>query len=602
MTVLADRIPRDMVGNLAWRRRVATRVSQEPSFAEVIFSACAADSTFFVNGFAWTYDPRRHPFVKLPFILYPFQEETLITLEGVMGREDLLIEKTRDMGASWLIIAALFHRWRFMTLQSFLLVSRVEAYVDDAANPKSLFWKWDFLLNNLPAWLRPYGYRESEHRRKMHIENPENGSVVDGESTNMNVARGDRRTVIMLDEFAAVEQGQRVLSATRDATNCRIFNSTPPPSGVNNAFFDMRQTNIKKVRLHWSRHPLKAIGLYTTDRDGTLKVLDPEGYPKDYHPILDGKLRSPWYDLECRRAANPREIAQELDIDYLSSGSQFFNSELIEKVAREYARPPIVIGDLEYDAATGEPIRFRESPDGKIKLWCLLKDGKFPSDHKIVLGTDVSAGTGSSNSCLSGWDAVTNEKILEYANPYIRPEEFAKQVVAIARWLNNAYIIWEFQGPGRQFGSRVLELHYGNIYYRKQEEAISKKMSDVPGWAPTKETKLVVMGNYRDAVEKGKCINRSKEALNETLEYVFAPNGGVQHSRATDKTDPSGAGASHGDRVIADMLGWHGLTEKKRKPVQEEPKVPTGCLAWRNEKRKKDKEKQFVTQELGAGW
>lgn len=594
-----DRVPTNMVDNLAWRLKAQRRVLKEPDFANVLKETCAADAAFFINGFGWTYDPRRHPFSKLPFILFPFQKDALAEMLEVIGNEDLLIEKSRDMGASWLCLAALFHEWRFKDLRSFLLVSRVEAYVDDAANPKSLFWKWDFLLNNLPVWLRPYGYRESEHRRKMHIENPENGSVVDGESTNQNVARGDRRTAIVLDEFAAVEQGQRVLSATRDATNCRIFNSTP--AGVNNAFYDMKQTGIRKLRLHWSIHPLKNRGLYTTHKDGTLKVLIPEGYPEGYHPILDGKLRSPWYDLECERAASPQEIAQEIEIDYLGSGYQFFNADSIERVTREYARPAIVVGDLEYETETGEPIRFREHPEGRIKLWCLLtKKGKIPSDHKIILGVDVSGGTGSSNSCLCGYSGVTNEKVLEYSNPYIRPEQFAAQAVAIARWLGNAYMIWEFNGPGRQFGSRVIELHYYHIYYRKKEEAISKKTSDVPGWASTKQTKLVLMGNYRDAIEKGKCINRSKEALDETLEYVFGANGSVEHSRAANKADPSGAGASHGDRVIADAMAWHGMIERQRKPKQKKPEIPIGCLAWRNQKR--EQKKQPKNRELSEGW
>ena len=79
-------------------------------------------------------------------------------------------------------------------MKSFLLVSRVQDYVDKPGNPKALFWKIDFLLNNFPPWLKPRGYREANHRRLLHIENPENGSVIDGESTTGNVSRGDRRT------------------------------------------------------------------------------------------------------------------------------------------------------------------------------------------------------------------------------------------------------------------------------------------------------------------------------------------------------------------------------------------------------------------------
>ena len=592
-------VPKDIVANLRWRRAVYQRVIDDPEYANVIREACAKDPLFFINGFGWTYDPRRQPSPKLPFILYPFQEGAILDIISAISDHDLLVEKSRDMGASWLCIAATEWCWQFRTGQSFLFVSRVEEYVDKAGNPKALMWKFDYLLDNLPSWLRPVGYDARVHRCKMHIENPENGSVVDGESTTGNVARGDRRTAILLDEFAAVDQGQRVLSSTRDATNCRLFNSTP--AGTNSAFYEIRQTGIRKLRLHWSSHPVKSIGLYTTDDNGLLKVLDPIGYPAGYESILDSKLRSPWYDNECKRAASTQEIAQELDIDYLGSGYQYFNAVSINEAIRKYARPPILIGNLEYDETTAEPIRFREDQKGHLRLWFLLdKDGNPPKDHKSVLGSDVSAGTGASNSCSVGWDFVTCEKMCEYVNPHIRPEAFSKQSIAIARWLGNAYMIWEANGPGRQFGSRVLELGYGNIYLRKNDESITGKVSDIPGWASTRETKAVLMGSYRSAVEKGEAVNRSKEALEETLEYIFGPDGSIVHSRAANKTDPSGAGSNHGDRAMADALAWKGITERASKPKQDTPEIPIGCLAWRNQRRNEAKQSQ--NRELDKSW
>ena len=578
-------IPKDLRGNLEWRAAVHERVMREPEYIDVIREACAVDPLFYLNGFTYTFDPRLEPFTRIPFILYPYQEQAILDLIRAISNNDILLEKSRDMGASWLCVSAFEWCWHWREGLSFLMVSRVEDYVDQAGNPKALFWKFDYLLDYQPAWLRPIGYDRARHRRKMHAENPATGSVVDGESTTGRVARGDRRTAILLDEFAAVEQGHGVLKATRDATKCRIFNSTP--DGTNNAFYDMRETNIRKLRLHWTEHPVKAAGLYTTDDDGNLKVLDPDGYPEGYEPILDGKLRSPWYDEECERCVSSQEVAQELDIDYLGSGYQYFRSETIQERIRQYARPPVVIGDLEYDADTAEPIRFVENPNGHIQLWCLLgRENKPSAIHKISMGGDISAGTGASNSCLAAYDIVTNEKVLEYVNPYIRPEELAKVAVAIARWLGNAFLIWESNGPGRQFGSRVVELGYGHIFYRQREEAISKNVSDIPGWASTKETKLVLMGAYRAALEKGDCVNRSKEALDETLEYIFTPDSSIEHSRATRKVDPSGAKSNHGDRVMADALAWRGIAERaRRRPVAEAPEIPVGSLAWRNKMR-----------------
>ena len=577
-------IPKDLEENLKWRATAIQSVLHNQGNANFFREACSKDPLFFFNGFCWTFDPRNELHAKLPFILYPFQEEALIGIIDAIGSHDLLLEKSRDMGASWICIGAFSWCFNYIPGFSGLFVSRVEDYVDKPGNPKCMFWKFDYLMSNLPSWLRPIGYNADMHRSKLHVENPDNGAVIDGESTTGNVARGDRRTAIMLDEFAAVEQGHRVLSSTRDATNCRLFNSTP--AGTSNAFYDIRQTGIRRLRLHWSAHPLKSRGLYKTGDRGELKVVDSGNFPLDYNPKLDNKLRSPWYDKECERAINDQEIAQELDIDYLGSGFQYFDARLVERAISQFAKPPMLIGELEYDDTNGDPIRFVEGIGGSLQLWCTLDgDGKPIGIKKCSAGTDVSAGTGASNSCISGYDITTCEKVWEYANSHIRPEQFAKQAVAICKLFGSAYLIWESYGPGRQFGAKLKDLNYGNIYMRKRDEAISSKVSDVPGWCPTPEGKLVLMGDYRDAISHGQCINRSRVALEETLEYIHTPDGSIEHSRALSKVDPSGAKKNHGDRVIADALAWKILKERTHTPVVEKQEVPVGCLKWRNDRR-----------------
>jgi hypothetical protein len=602
------RIPKDYQGNLRWRKEVHLRAADDREFRDGIIQCCSEDPIFWINGFGHTYDPRVEPFPKIPFILYDFQEEAILRIIRAIGDHDLLIEKSRDMGASWINMAAIAYMWRFRVDQSFLMVSRVEDYVDKPGNPKALFWKFDFLIDNMPAWLQPYGYNKAKHRSKMHIENPETGSVVDGESTTGRVARGDRRTAILLDEFAAVEQGNKVLSATRDATPCRLFNSTP--EGTNNAFYETREKMMELggdniIRLHWSEHPKKSEGLYTTDDGGNLRVLDvTHVFPTGYKFRLDGKLRSQWYDHECDRAATPQEIAQELDIDYMGSGWQFFKPDSIELYLRQNARPAMFVGDLEHDALTAEPIRFRESDVGRLQLWVNLKDGcKFPDDMKIVIGVDVSAGTGASNSTIMGYDIKTCAKAFEYANPYIRPEGLALQAVALAKWSGNAFIIWERNGPGRQTGAKIVELGYGNIYYQRQEEAISHNVSKIPGWASTRESKLSLISEYRNRIERNTVANYSRTAIQECLEYIYTQDGGVTHSRATSKKDPTGAKANHGDRVIADALAIKGFEERKFSPEEASaPEAAYGSLAWRNKMREEMRQSQNPMYELPDSW
>lgn len=585
-------IPKEQTQNLRWRSLVCDRMQSDSRFAAAIRQACSEDILFWVNGFIWTYDPRRKPHSKIPMISYPFQDRAILKLrKSILDGTDILIEKSRDMGASWICLLVFLWFWIYRPLQSFLIGSRVAEYVDKKGNPKSLFWKLDFALSNMPTGLCP-----TFVRLKYHLLNAENGSVIDGEATTEDFARGDRRTAILLDEFAAVDDGYSIWTATRDATDCRIVNSTHKGTGT--GYYAVSITDIDKLRLHWSEHPLKAIGLYTRV-GGELRFLDEAFWsgieaPMDLAEELDsqivargvtledGKQRSPWYALQCKRAAHAVEISQELDIDCLGSSYQFFAATKIAAYVAKHCRPPFLVGDLEYDHQTLEPIGFREDPKGPMRLWLRLDGRGFPVIRDVVLGCDVSAGTGASNSALSGISQTSLEKVLEYANPRIRPEEFGRFTVAVARWLHGAKVIWEQNGPGRQFGDAIIEAGYRAVYFAVDEKKVVKNMTMVPGWQPTRENKLALLGDYRRALELESLINYSELALRDCLEYVFLPNNSVEHSQAQNTPDPTGARSNHGDRAIADALCWK-LAKNRPMPKSKHTgsQAAVGSFAWR---------------------
>ena len=552
-------VPKAHAKNLEFRRELIAFANRGAREKATLLSMCAEDCLFYVNAFCWTYDPRLSS-PTVPFITYPFQDDAIQKVhESIETGEDLLFAKSRDMGASWLILTAFEHRWRFKHGQSFLVVSRNEDYVDKAGNPKSLFWKFDFLHKNMPGWLLP-----NLTRTRLRMSNDDNGSSIDGESTTGDVARGDRRTAIMLDEFAAFESsdGYRALSATRDATKCRIFNSTP--NGNSNAFHDLAQKpDMKQVRMHWSQHPVKSIGMYTDS---------------------NGKARSPWYDKECRRCANATEIAQELDIDFAGSDYLFFDASMIDRLVSG-AHPPLLRGDLLFDPQTLEPMDFVESGNGKLRLWIKPTLGlKLPDDRNYALGVDIATGTGASNSAISVGDCLSGEKVAEYVDPKIRPDELGRLAVALGKWFKGmqkeAHMVWEAPGPGRNFGDVVMGSGYRNVYYRKNELAINAKSGTVPGWWPTKDEKRSLYGEYRRALNEGEFINRSADALRECKEIVYTDGGWVIHGRSMANVDPSGARENHGDRPTADALCWKGMRGRSAHKVMDVG-MQVGTLAWR---------------------
>lgn len=625
-------VPKDVVANLRFRRDILEMCSNDKKAAAQLKTMCSEDLLFYVNTFCWTYDPRPGKKAygnesRVPFNTYEFQDRAMLEIKDcIENGNDFAVPKSRDMGASWIGLTVFEWFWHFMHDVSFLMISRTEDYVDMKGNPKSLFWKIDFLHENQPRWLLPTGRHmgwDDPGRKILHFKNADNFSVIDGEGTTGNAGRGDRRMAMFIDEHAAFElnDGFKVLSATRDTTPCRGFNSTH--QGCGTAFYEVcTKTSARIIRLHWSEHPEKNRGLYATQGTGDQakpKLLDEwrgmvkyreKGekqtrmvrFPEEYPFKLDGKLRSPWYDGEEKRCTSPAEVAQELDIDPMGSASQFFDPETIEILRRKTARPAELIGDLEFDPETCTPKRFVENPKGKMMLWIQLdKNGLPPRDMKFVCGADVSAGTGASNSVVSIADKQSGEKIGVWRDSNTRPNPFARQSIAIAKFFNNALLVFDRSGPtGENFAGEVSDRSYGTLYFRRIEKKFTRDVTDTPGVFLNPGAKTSLLEDYRDSLGLMKFINRSDNGLKECLQFVRKTDGTIEHSAALNSQDPSGARTSHGDEVVADALCNLGIEDTQSEKRQSEAEVPVGSLAYR--KRQKARAMAMTGDRLGESW
>jgi len=553
---------------------------------------CKRDPLFFLNSFVLLYEPRTEPPEVRPFNTYPYQDRAILLSLERFGKTDIGVEKSRDMGASWLFLALFLWRWLFFPMGDYMIMSRKEEEVDSTENRKALMVKLDFMLSRLPGFLRPRRYT----RTRLKLSNDDNGSVITGSSTTGDAGRGGRNTAILIDEFAAFQyaDGYEALSSTQYNTRTRIFVSTP--KGDSGAYYDMMHNNpsLLKLRFHWSEHPEQSRGLYTTEK-GELKILD-EGYPfpADYPFILDGKLRSPYYDEEEKRSPSPQYLARELDIDYGGSNTRVFDSSVLDRLIVKHATPPAeripLRRFLGEERSRSMPEGFwNRAQDAEILLWANRNDeGKLPDDRLYVMGCDISAGTGASNSVLSVFDCKTRRKVLKLIHNRIMATEFADLAVAIARWLEGsneqgAYMIWEVRGPGTSFGQRVIDLGYRNVYHKTNERSLSRKETDTPGWHPTPENKLEVIERYRDALAAESVINPSEDALNECREFIYTTHG-VKHKRDADADDPSGKNQFHGDQVIADALAVFAMEKEVRIVQQQTAKIIVpGSRLWRDQ-------------------
>lgn len=296
------------------RLEINDACTRRPEARALTWNLCARPDNpvegciFFIETFGFTFDPRPQAYPNhLPFILFDYQKETIAWLiDHIDNGRDGLIEKSRDMGISWIVFVWVsIWYWLFRDGVNFLLGSYKEALVDNRTKD-SLFGMIDYGVDSLPNWILPKGFKKDKHRTQMRLVNPQTGNLITGDTMNPDFGRGSRKTVIMFDELGSWDYAKDAWESAGDSTSCRIANSTP--KGYN--FYAMlRDSGIDVLTLHWKRHPLKD---------------------------------QAWYEYECSRRTE-EEIAQELDISY--------NKSQEGRVYPEWGDVYVEQGLFEYDDA-----------------------------------------------------------------------------------------------------------------------------------------------------------------------------------------------------------------------------------------------------------
>lgn len=612
-------VPMEPMANLRYRRQVLVEAEKDELFRNHIYTAASQSLVWWVNTFVWTLRTKivdsdgntrqaRNDETHQPFILWPVQIEHILEVEKAIKEGfDLLTDKSRDMGATWLHLAVFYHIWRFEANRSFLLLSAKEDYVDSPgvkgtgklADPSTLFGKLDYIGYWLPRWMQP-----PVSRIKLHLTNLANNSRIDGESTTATAGSSERRTAVFLDEMAKMPEGDSIKQSTRDVTACRLANSTHWGAGTAFAKW-LASGSVRVSVLDWSRHPEKGRGLYGVKDDSTGIV----------------KLRSPWYDCEAK-VRSPKEMAMEIDRDPVGSGNIYFEKQTILRCMQMHVKPPVLSGyHLLFkpevpliqipDAVKRnilDAVRVQRLSDGPWKFWFHLLEGRPDQTMNYIFACDIGKGMGASNSVISVGCRETRKKIAEWASARYAPHEFAWIVAASAIWFGGAnngrrpLIIWEANGdPGIYFGRALIKnLRYPHLWFDKvRATKIREGKPRTYGWHSDDTKKAEVLGDYRRALHQGTFENPSEKALQEAETYIDFGTGQIGPAYLIEES--ASARKTHGDRVIADAL-LNYVFGLPRIAAIPEMKPPVGSFGYRYNKwregdqdRKTDKVFDFRT-------
>jgi len=549
------------------RTRFLNSTDKDPAAQGDFRSLFASDLPLWLRMTGWTYAPKevdastgrevptKNP--HKPFVLWPCQERAVSEiLTGVTEGRDVVVRKSRDMGASWLLAAVSAWGWLFHGWQS-LLVSRVEDGVDRSGDPDSLFWKVDYLLESQPSWLLPLPAsqllrRGGETRQHMMLRHPLSNSTIAGQASTSHVGRGGRRTLVLFDEFAAMDDAEAAWRSAADCTACRIAVSTPLGAGTHyaNLIRQSRSTGDPRlVELLYTQHPAKgAGGEDRVDFDGSITGTAGLKY-----------VWTPWLEEQLGRR-DTVDMAQNVFATDVGSGQNFFTPSIVSKHMDDYGFVP-----QRCELLRG---KFVADPHGRWRVWNQGERGK-----EYAMFADPAYGTGAANAAICVMDVESREVVAEWADPNCPPHDLANEMVDAAMTVYHGrrppLIGWEVNGPGSAMHHDFGRIGYTNLYRKRKLGTSTEPRTSVMGWQSTRRSKRALLSNLSRALAQGEIVIRSEETLKEMQDYVICDDGAIEAASVRDLS--SGARESHGDRVIA-LAGCLMMCDEGVGP--EEPQAP----------------------------
>lgn len=612
--------PTGLDHNIAYRVELYREAQLDDVLQEALRQRCSRDPVFFINTFCWLLEVREEAEWQvrkryggnkvLPFILRPYQEKTIRKVQKSLGKKDIPVLKARETGVTWIFIVLAAWEFLFHEQTHIGFVSKDEDSVDASDNPDSLFNKFQFVLDRVPSWMLPkYSRNQSDHT----FINHDNGSTIAGYAATGAVARGGRKTWMLMDEFHhfPLKKDYESHDSTAHVTRCRVFVSTPNRTrGRGGAFYDAVQDAkagaiSELIDISWQDDEDKRRGLYTSVR-GRLEILDhtfwdqyslgggryrhPYQEGQEYTFTLDGKTRSLYYDFECQRPlSTPQSIAAELDKDFAGATAQYIDSGVL--LRQENNIKPIVFeAEIYPNEDATEGWEMDRLVKGNAISWIRFDEKGRPPRGDYSMGADVAAGTGgdySNYSAVCIVDKRSGQEVFNWRSNTFNPIQFADLLMYLGRLFHNAYLVPEANGPlGELCVKRITRQGYPNLYYSKKANKAYDDVTDRPGyWNASGAEHL--LGELQNGMRMNKISLNSILTIRELGQY-FMKNGKVVHAATISTQDEAGKGKAHGDMAIAAGCAWQGMQDVPAQPEEEAPEKqhPPGSMGYRMKQRK----------------
>lgn len=294
------------------RAKVAKEYAENPMLRDAtIKQKYARNFDQFCEDFLFLIIPEFADAIK-PFFLFPYQHKIIRKIEEAErygGDVEILVDKPRGMGITWLFCAFFLWKWLFVPNWSAFILSRTETEVDDGTSSpgNSIFSKVRWMQARLPKWILPEGFKQKGEKgtstdSSLRIINPVIGSSIIGSSTNSNAGRSRRYSIILVDECFAIERFTETHRSLQTVARIQCYVSTTKASREAKKFKDSVEKAGNYISLDWRDHPWK----------------DQE-----------------WYEEQLRKAEFDPEVMKEVDKGYaVSEKLQYYPEIKFAKIVK----------------------------------------------------------------------------------------------------------------------------------------------------------------------------------------------------------------------------------------------------------------------------
>lgn len=434
----------------------------------------------------------------------------------------VIVLKARQLGISTAMEAVLFW-WAFLHKgTNGLVIAHENEQSEFLFEMTKRYWDhWPFK--------DIYTTRSATRRRLSWIET--GSSLRVATAKNEGAGRGRTLHAVHMSECAFYPDPKALMAGLSKAIPQKhgtivVLESTA--NGVGNWFYDewhraeTGESDYVPLFFPWWKHP--EYEMHTTL--STEIELD-----ADEREIL--RLGATYENIEWRRwaiinlcSADEEEFHQEYpsfpEEAFVTSGNSVFPLRALDKC---YEPQRGHNGYLLAENAEATKVRWKADPSGKSPLTIFKAPVKGDTrEDRYFIAADPSMTVNGDPACIQVINRATMEQVAVW-HGQIDPINFARELMMVGRFYNNAELCPEVEGGGQATIALILTSGYPNVWQHRWADKSPGKVSISYGWATNYSRKQWCIGVLKSLLADQTITIHDKRTYQQLRQYVVHNNG-----------------------------------------------------------------------------